>query len=441
MTSVVVLLYATGSTYLLLDTLRTDLNENVEHELIEISTLIDRTDGSMAALQDVLTTMADVAGEPPSAFRIRDASGKVVAEAGHPLALAGHPGPVTDDDKSIGLKIVRGEVVADAKQVRPLGLSVEYLVDPVETQAALERYVRSALLVFLLSVPLAAVFGRLTARRGLAALRELVQQTRTIEQPGSSTRLSPEHAPEELRELAREVNAMLGRVSDGLATMRTFTASLAHELRSPLQNLIGETEVALLAVRSQDDYATLLRSNLDDLHDLSDAVDNLVAYCRSTEPQPRPAPRERFDLRVEAELRLQRERRSAHRSGIELVLLGSGDTTLLADREGVLRALRNLVGNALASSSSGTSVDVGIHGQPELVRLTVEDRGAGIPADQAERIFEPFVSGRPRGGVRGGYGLGLAICRNIVREHSGRLWHEPRDGGGTRFVAEFPRVA
>ncbi len=103
--------------------------------------------------------------------------------------------------------------------------------------------------------------------------------------------------------------------------------------------------------------------------------------------------------------------------------------------------LRNLVGNALAWSPAGAAVDVRVEGAPAAVRLVVEDRGPGIPAELAERIFEPFVSGRARRGERGGYGLGLTICRTAVRAHGGRIWHEPREGGGTRFVAEFPRAA
>ncbi len=439
MTSVIVLLYASGSTYLLFDALRDDLHNFFEHESLELANMIEGTDASPAELRRCVGLLADVTQEPPCAFRVRDGSGAVLASGGRKSLLEAYPGVVPETDLPVGLQLLQRTVFAHSKPLPELGLHVEVLVDSRSMRETLREYLRSALLVFLVSVPLAAVFGRMTARRGLSGLRELVAQARSIERPGSSARLDPEDAPEELRELALEVNAMLGRIDEGLATMRTFTASLAHELRSPLQNLIGETEVALLATRSQDDYATLLRSNLDDLHELSDAVDNLVAFCRSSEPQLRSAPRERFDLRAEADFRLQRERRSARRAGVQLALAGEGDTSLLADREGVLRVLRNLVGNALAWSPQGAAVDVGIHGQDGVVRLVVEDRGPGIPEDMKERVFEPFVSGRARRGVRGGYGLGLTICRNVVREHRGRIWHEPREGGGTRFVAEFPK--
>jgi len=82
-----------------------------------------------------------------------------------------------------------------------------------------------------------------------------------------------------------------------------------------------------------------------------------------------------------------------------------------------------------------------IEGDERSVALSVDDRGPGIPAELADRIFEPFVSGRPRKGERGGYGLGLAICRSIMQQHGGSLHFESRGGGGTRFLARFPRPA
>jgi signal transduction histidine kinase len=194
-----------------------------------------------------------------------------------------------------------------------------------------------------------------------------------------------------------------------------------------------------MAERDGEDYRHLLRSNLDDLHALSDAVDNLIAWCRSAEPKRPDAPLEDFDLAVEARLRLERERRSAERAGVRLTLETAGDTRLRANREDSLRVLRNLVGNAIAWSPRDQDVAVRIDGRDDGVHVSVEDRGPGIPETLAGRVFEPFVTGHARRGARGGYGLGLAICRTIVQEHGGHIGFEPRPGGGTRFVVEFPR--
>lgn len=440
MASVVVLLFAVGSLYMLDDALRDTMRNLFDHELLEVGDLID--DAEPAQVQAALETVEDSTVDPPCAFRVRDERGKVLGQVGRPRLLALFPGPLPLDTRPSAFELLTETTFCRAEVMAARSFTIEIVLDGRDMHEALVAYARSAGLVFLVLVPLAAVLGMITARRGFASLRELVAQASAIDLPGENlARLRPEDSPEELRELTAAINDMLGRIEDGLRTMRTFTASLAHELRSPLQNLIGETEVALLAARPAEEYVTLLRSNLDDLHELSDAVDNLVAWCRSNEPQPHAAERERFDLLAEADLRLQRERRSARRAGLTLRLTGDGDAHLRADREGVLRVLRNLVGNALAWSPRGGTVDVRVAGAPECVRLVVEDTGPGIPEELRHRVFEPFVSGRPRRGERGGYGLGLTICRSVVLEHGGRLWHEPREGGGTRFVAEFPRGA
>ncbi|MHC5211845.1 MAG: ATP-binding protein, partial [Planctomycetota bacterium] len=298
-------------------------------------------------------------------------------------------------------------------------LLLELIVDTGEKQAQLLEYTVWAGGAFLVSVLLAGLCGWYTAWRGLRSLRAMVAQARAIDLPEGGAAIRLDHAPRELSELGHELNAMLARIDDGLKSMRTFTAGLAHELRSPLQNLIGETEVTLMAEQSGDDYRQLLRSNLDDLHSLSDAVDNLIAWCRSAEPKRQGATLEDFDLAVEAHLRLERERRSAERAGLQLTVEADGDTRLFANREDSLRVLRNLVGNAITWSLRGTDVVVHIHGNPDGVRVSVEDRGPGIPETLAGRIFEPFVTGQVRQGARGGYGLGLAICRSIMLEHGG----------------------
>jgi signal transduction histidine kinase len=440
MTSILVALYAAGSLYMLYDALRDDLHNFFEHESQETVEELARSGSDPQSLQAVLEEVASSVHTPSCAYRLRDGSGAIVAEAGRSKLLQQFTERVPVEDRPIGLTLLHHAVFGHAIAVPGRDLVLELLVDADEMHEALFGYLRSALLVFLVSVPLAAVFGRFTARRGLAGLHDLVAQARAIDvTAGNPARLRPENAPEELRELAAEMNAVLARTDEGLRTMRTFTAGLAHELRSPLQNLIGETEVTLMAARQPEEYAALLRSNLDDLHELSDAIDNLVAFCRSNEPKPHAAVRERFDLLAEADLRLQRERRTARRAGLQLRLTGDGDAHLRADREGVLRVLRNLVGNALAWSPRGGAIDVRVSGVPDSVRLVVEDVGPGIPEELRDRVFEPFVSGRPKRGERGGYGLGLTICRSVVRDHGGRLWHEAREGGGTRFVAEFPR--
>jgi len=440
MTSALLTLYALGSAYVLHATLHAELDDFLDQELDSFTTEIARSGGSPPALQAATERINQGKRALPRAYRVRDGQGRELVQVGR-AGLLQSPA-VEESDDGLRLPAPFGPTIVLRRAPVPgSDLVAEVVVDSSANQAAVYGYLVSAGGTLVIFVALAAVSARFTARRGLRSLADLAEQARAIEGPERGAALRLQGAPDELRELVGELNAMLERIEAGLRSMKTFTAGLAHELRSPLQNLMGETEVALLSERPAQEYAQLLRSNLDDLHDLSDAIDNLIAWCRSAEPgQPRGA-FESFDFAREARMRLERERRTAERGGMALRISSSGDTRLVADREGSLRVLRNLVSNAIAWSPQGGDIEVRIEGDGQGVRIAVEDRGPGIPGELADRIFEPFVTGRARRGVRGGYGLGLAICRTIMLQHGGSLLFEPRQGGGTRFVARFPRSA
>jgi signal transduction histidine kinase len=230
----------------------------------------------------------------------------------------------------------------------------------------------------------------------------------------------------------------LARIRAESEDARVFTAGLAHELRSPVQNLIGETEVALISSRAPGVYREVLQSNLDELRRLGDAVDNLVTICSRNETRATKE-REDFDLASEVELRLRRERILAERNELSLELEAHGDTSLRGDREALLRAVRNLAQNAIQWSPPRGSVKVSIEGRSDEVVVCVDDQGPGVPVEMRERIFEPFFRGPSAQGRRLGYGLGLALTKSAVTEHGGRVEVESSPTGGARFTLHLPR--
>jgi len=445
-TSVILTFYGAWNGYLLCTALRTELMELIEHETRELVFELEETDGNEAAVRHIVKDVQEVSVKPGCAYVVRNRRGDIVAQAGAAKLLDSQDTNVPAGTMPGLMQIMGTAPLSTTRSVAGLDLQVKLIIDASPTRATLLVFLRSMVLSFMVALGLAALAGWYTAWRGLAGLRMLVAQTRSIDvrsvhQTDARPRLQLDGAPEELHSLGLELDAMLERIDGGLGQMRTFTAGLAHELRSPLQNLIGETEVMLMAPREGDDYRSLLRSNLEDLSDLSDAIDNLITWCRTNDPARQKGAHESFDVAAEARLRLERERRSAARDGVTLEFDATGDTTLVADREAALRVLRNLVANAIAWSPPGTTVSVRIDGQTDRIAMRVEDKGPGIPQELGERVFLPFVSGRQQRGRRGGYGLGLAICRSIMDDHGGSLRFETREQGGTRFTAEFPRVS
>lgn len=436
-TVAVLALYGVWSTYVVLDLLRNDIRGFIQHEAKEFALILRRSDGTAEGAQRAVNTIVHSAEPGELAVRVRDPDGALLAEGGSLELFDSLPEPLP---RGISWRefLFSREVAVDSRRLEPDGQQFEIVLDARERTEPIHKYLEAAAWLFACSALIAGLAGWYTARTGLRGLRDLTDRARAVDLGTHAAELDLSEAPREIREVATALDQMLMRIRTSLDDLTTFTAGLAHELRSPLQNLIGETEVALLSDRPAEEYRDVLRSNLDDLFDLSDAIDNLVAYCRKREPHPE-AVRTQLDLAIEAEIALGRERRLAEREGVTLVQRAVGDTRIVADREGVLRLVRNLVANAVTAAPRGSTVELSIGGDAQKLAIVVEDRGPGVPPELAERLFEPFVTSRADGGRRGGYGLGLAICRDVVQEHEGTLRHEQREEGGTRFVATLPR--
>jgi two-component system heavy metal sensor histidine kinase CusS len=255
----------------------------------------------------------------------------------------------------------------------------------------------------------------------------------------SGVELRADGAPDEIRDVIEALQAELDRLRAESASIRVFTASLAHELRSPIQNMAGQAEVALLRQRTVEEYETMLRSQLDEIRAFGDAVDNLLAIC--TIRQGVHAETEEFDLAAEARIRLSRESSRAQRHGVHLAQRVEGQTRIEGDRESILRSLRNVVSNAVEWTPTGGHVSLAMEACPEAIIVTVDDGGPGIPEAERQRVFEPFVRGRTPSRARAGYGLGLAIAKAGVEGQGGRIEVGVSPAGGARFVMTFPRKA
>ena len=230
----------------------------------------------------------------------------------------------------------------------------------------------------------------------------------------------------------------LANIRGEMDRARLMTTGLAHELGSPLQNLIGETEVALLSERTPEEYKNVLRSHLEDLRDLGHAVGNLMTLCALETGASSDV--ENFDLGRESELRLRREYAHAERRGVRLEVVHAGDLSLSGDREALLLAVGNIVANAIDWTPAGKEVSMSLSGSDGRVHVTVDDGGPGVSDDERSKIFQPFYSGAAACGKRLGYGLGLSIAKKAVEAQGGSLEVARSPQGGARFALHLPRA-
>jgi signal transduction histidine kinase len=439
-TSALLAVYATWSAHFVYRSKVGNIEAFLVHESQELGKAVSDSDGTLAEVIKLTGNIAQVSGESAYsfAFVVRDPDAALVTQAGNKRLLALSVGAT--DIGSGWRHVLLGSRMASITLQEPVhGYELDVHLDARPTAASIQSYLWKVLFMFLGSVVAAGFCGWFTARKGLQGLIEVVDQASHVSLAGGGLDLQLEGAPREVRDVGRALEDMIRRIESGLDRIRTFTAGLAHELRSPLQNLIGETEVALLRVRTPEEYEHLLKSNLEEMMDLSDAVDNMIAFCRKVTPDQILKVRQRFDLAIESRMRLAREEKIAERAGVVVDLTVVGDTTLTADREACMQVVRNLVGNAIQWSPEGGRVSVRLEGDREAVGVEVVDEGPGVPKELGPRVFDAFVSGQPKVGRRSGYGLGLAICRQVTEDHGGGLTYENLPRGGARFLARFPR--
>lgn len=407
----------------------------VDEELEEMHALFSVTDGTPAAFVEIVEELADEHPANRMAWRVwSKETGELWGEFGK-LNLFKHADPELVESEQVftfdtSFRWKAQELTSE--------LSVGLVLDGSEQLHLIQFFDLAALSFVGFSVLLATLAGTILGRKTSDLLRRVAESVRTVHAPGDELPLETQGAPEEIREVAQALNEMLDNIRVQSEKANLVTSGLAHELRSPIQNLLGETEVALMRDHSADDYRQILESRLEELRDLAQAVDNLVTLCAGVSGGSRGA--EHFDIGHEARLRLARETVLARKAEMDLEIQLKGALDFEGDREAVMLVLHNLVTNAIKWSDRGGRVDVLLAGKNGQVEFVVDDAGPGIPPDEREKIFEPFYRGSTRQGTRAGYGLGLALTRTAVQAHSGSIEVSTSPLGGARFRVLLPRA-
>ncbi|MEW6337089.1 MAG: heavy metal sensor histidine kinase [Acidobacteriota bacterium] len=295
----------------------------------------------------------------------------------------------------------------------------------------------NGLLLLAAGTVLSSVAGAAIARRGLRPIERLTAEMSSTSAGRLHEHLDRAAFPRELRPLAGAFDDMRHRLERAFADLSAYSGNLAHELRTPLANLCGEAEVALLRARSAEEYRDVLGSSLDELRRLSRLVEALLFLARADR---REASAARFTVDVGAEVRTVVEFYAGVADEVGVSLAATGHAVAELDAELFRRAVGNLVANALRHVDRGGSVTVGVaEGAGDSVEVTVADDGHGIAAAHLPHVFERFYRAPgERGTTVPGSGLGLSIVRSIVDLHGGRVEIASVPGAGTRVTMHFP---
>ncbi|WP_432261232.1 heavy metal sensor histidine kinase [Cupriavidus sp. TMH.W2] len=280
------------------------------------------------------------------------------------------------------------------------------------------------------------LLGWWAARRGLSPLRTMASRARAVTAHKLDERMPVDAVPVEMADLAATLNAMLERLQRDFARLSEFSSDLAHELRTPITNLMTQTQVVLSQPRDAAKYREVLASNVEELQRLSRMVSDMLYLAKMEHGISLPNA-EPIEVADEVAALFDFYDALADDRGVRLTLRGRGRIT--GDRLMLRRALSNLLSNALRHTPAGKGVVVEISPAAEVVTVVVENEGDTIRPELLPSLFDRFFRAdksraRPESD---GAGLGLAITQAIVAAHGGGIGVQSA-GGRTRFVLTLP---
>lgn len=331
---------------------------------------------------------------------------------------------------------IPGQVVAGSARLGATPVTVVVARAYAERTAMFARYRAHILAACAVGALAAGLLAALMLRRGLRPLRRVAEHAALIKPGTLAQRLDIGAAPSELRPLIDAFNAMLQRLQDGYARLSGFSADLAHEFRTPVTNMIGQSQVALGQGRSREEYEALLVSNIEELERLARMIESMLFLARAGQDELVLA-RQPLVALDELERVADFFEGMAEERGLQLRCSGEG--RFAADPALLRRALANLVSNALRHAQAGSTVT--LHAQPRehVVELSVRNRGVAIAPEHLPHLFERFYRvDAARSDADGSTGLGLSIVSAIMNLHGGKASVQS-DGPETCFTLAFPK--
>jgi two-component system, OmpR family, heavy metal sensor histidine kinase CusS len=467
--SFVILLVATGTLYVMLVK-----NFTQEHDQF----LADKIQFIQQQLRDKPNDVPDLKEEVEETWapiqymrvygRVILPNGKTLAESPHmdeilprdafPLPRSGTEGPLAAlDIKGLARRETPAQIYRGASAWATIGSNQTQAVLQVALDLEPERkltadYQRVLLGVLLVALAACAAAGYQIARAGLSPLQRLAATAQRVGPSNLAERVAARGLPSELFTLADRFNAMLDRLEENFALLSRFSADIAHELRTPVNNIRIELEVALAQGRRPEEYRDTLGSALEECHRLTQIIDSLLFIARAEDPRTRV---KRELLNVGEELRRIVDFYEATSTDAGVAVITECPPAVWASLDRLLfqRALGNLLSNAIRHTPAGKSITLrasvasphpgGTHGQSapgdDLI-IEVNDTGEGIAPEDLPRVFDRFYrADRARSAHSQGHaGLGLSIVKSILQLHGGSIMLYSTLGQGTRVLVRFP---
>ncbi len=316
------------------------------------------------------------------------------------------------------------QMIAGHEERPPVRLTVA--IDSSRFEDTLRSFGIALLVLCGIGVAMVALLGHRIAKVGLGPLAELSMEAQALSPKNLAQRLKLAPLPRELSDLVASFNGALDKLEQAYTQLEAFNADVAHELRTPLANLVGQTQVALSKERTAPQLEEVLQSNLEELERVRTIVNDMLFLARADRGET-VVDRKRTSIREEIQKTVEFLELIIDETGVSVRIAGDADASIEVSL--FRRAISNLLQNAVEHSSPGAEILVEVSKQPTELRVMVANPGEVIPEQQLPRIFDRFYrldASRRSSGAN--HGLGLSIVKAIATMHGGTVLAESAGG-------------
>lgn len=273
--------------------------------------------------------------------------------------------------------------------------------------------------------------------KGLKPLKEVSDKIKNVTSENLSIRLDPTSVPKELKQLTESFNQMIVKIEDVFVRQTNFSADIAHEMRTPITNLMTETQISLNKNRTKEELVEVLYSNLEEYNRLSRMISDMLFLAQADDNMLIPE-KKLIHIKAEIELIFDYFEYLAEDNEIKLKLIGDAEP-IMADKDMLRRAITNLISNAIRYTPKGDTVSINISNIKNGIELIISNPGVKIPEEHLPKLFDRFYRvDKSRQRKNEGSGIGLAIVKSIILAHKGYITVSS-DDYSTRFTLILPK--
>jgi len=311
------------------------------------------------------------------------------------------------------------------------------------SQKPIVQILQNRLYAILVSVPfmflLTFLLGWYFVNRMMRPIVEVTQTAAMISHKDLSARISRPQDDAEMQRLVAAFNDMIARLERSFKHVESFSSQVAHELRTPLAIMRGESELALRKERDPEEYKRVIRVNLEEIGRMLRTVEDLLLLAK-IDYRPGIFKKEPFDFGAFCREVFEQAKVLGEEKGVAISFEPvAGAIPVIGDRLHLRRMFYNLIHNAVKFTPAGGAVVVAVSLKGKIVSTAVSDTGAGIVESDLPRIFDRFFHRNVSSGEEDpGSGLGLSIALSIARAHDGDIQAESRPGKGSTFTVTLP---